>query len=105
MDRTDEVLTFLDTYMNKELFSKTNNGSDAFDIIVTARKAKNGEKFIALFDKGIFPVTEVPLRQTRHYAIFSPSILVAMQMRWMPCSDNQSFIGINGIVKITELPP
>ena len=49
MDRTDEVLTFLDTYMKKELFSKTDNGSDAFDIIVTA---KNGEKFIALFDKG-----------------------------------------------------
>jgi putative DNA primase/helicase len=52
MDQTDEVLTFLDTYMKKELFSKTDNGSDAFDIIVTARKAKNGEKFIALFDKG-----------------------------------------------------
>lgn len=52
MDRTNEVLTFLDTYMKKELFSKTDNGSDAFDIIVTARKAKNGEKFIALFDKG-----------------------------------------------------
>lgn len=52
MDRTDEVLTFLDTYMKKELFNKTDNGSDAFDIIVTARKAKNGEKFIALFDKG-----------------------------------------------------
>lgn len=52
MDRTDEVLTFLDTYMKKELFSKTDNGSDTFDIIVTARKAKNGEKFVAPFDKG-----------------------------------------------------
>jgi len=52
LDRTDEVLTFLDKYMKKALFSKTDTGSDSFDIIVTARKAKNGEKFIALFDKG-----------------------------------------------------
>ena len=53
MERTDEVLKFLHTYMKKELFSKTDNASDDnFDIIVTARKAKNKEKFITLFDKG-----------------------------------------------------
>ncbi|QGG47404.1 phage/plasmid primase, P4 family [Heliorestis convoluta] len=49
-DRTDEVLTFLDKYMKKERFKE--DSCDHFDIIVTARKAKNGEKFIALFDKG-----------------------------------------------------
>ena len=54
MDRTDEVLTFLDTYMKKELFSKTDNGSDTFDIIVTARKAKNGESSSPSLTRGYF---------------------------------------------------
>ena len=52
MERTDEVLTFLDKYMKKELFGKADNGSNSFDIIVAARKAKNGDKFSSLFDKG-----------------------------------------------------
>jgi len=52
MERTDEVLAFLDKYMKKELFTNFDNRNDSFDIILTARKAKNGEKFIALFDNG-----------------------------------------------------
>lgn len=50
MDRTEEILIFLDKYMKKELFKK--NSNDHFDIITTARKAKNKDKFIALFDNG-----------------------------------------------------
>lgn len=50
MDRTEEVLMFLDKYMKKDLFKKESN--DHFDIIVTARKAKNKDKFIALYDNG-----------------------------------------------------
>ena len=52
MDRTNEVLEFLDKYMKKELFIDNDTPDNDFDIIITARKAKNKEKFIALFDKG-----------------------------------------------------
>ena len=54
MDRTHEVMTFLNQYMKKNLFKKSadNLTSNDFDIIATARKAKNGEKFITLFDNG-----------------------------------------------------
>ena len=56
MDRSNEVITFLDRYMKKDSFIESENVSIAanndFDIVVTARKAKNGDKFMALFDKG-----------------------------------------------------
>lgn len=56
MDRTDEVNIFLDRYMKKDSFIDSEIESafvnDDFDIIVTARKAKNGDKFMTLFDKG-----------------------------------------------------
>jgi P4 family phage/plasmid primase-like protien len=52
IDRTEEVLEFLDKYMKKELFKDNDTVDNDFDIIITARKAKNKEKFIALFDKG-----------------------------------------------------
>lgn len=52
MDCTDEVLVFLDKHMKKELFKNNDTPFSNFDIILTARKAKNGEKFMALFDNG-----------------------------------------------------
>lgn len=54
MDRTNEAITFMDRYMKRASFIESESSSitDHFDIIVTARKAKNGDKFIALFDKG-----------------------------------------------------
>ncbi|MDQ0154130.1 phage/plasmid primase, P4 family [Robertmurraya andreesenii] len=56
MDRTNEVINFLNGYMKKDSFIDSEIESafvnDDFDIIVTARKAKNGDKFMALFDKG-----------------------------------------------------
>ncbi|WP_097677907.1 phage NrS-1 polymerase family protein [Bacillus massilinigeriensis] len=56
MERTNEVIAFLDRFMKKDSFIDSEIESpfvnDNFDIIVTARKAKNGDKFIALFDKG-----------------------------------------------------
>lgn len=61
-DCTDSILIFLETYMRKDLFQKkrtsvvaangTNCSLDDIDILCIARKAKNSEKFIALYDKG-----------------------------------------------------
>lgn len=55
-DVTYEIMPILDKYMKKENFKKQEaqdeSDFDDFDVIATARKAKNGEKFIALFDNG-----------------------------------------------------
>ena len=53
-ERTDEALAFLEAYMRRDLFKDSGNSSDLddFDIIATARKAVNGEKFSVLFDLG-----------------------------------------------------
>lgn len=51
-DITDKVMELLDTYMKKSNFDSTDEVLDDFDIIATARRAKNGEKFISLFDEG-----------------------------------------------------
>jgi primase-polymerase (primpol)-like protein len=55
MERTEEVKLFLDNYMRREIFQLDNESDNAlndFDIIATARRAKNGDKFISLFDEG-----------------------------------------------------
>ena len=55
MERTEEVKVFLDNYMRREIFQFDNESESSlndFDIIATARRAKNGDKFISLFDEG-----------------------------------------------------
>jgi len=60
-DRTEQLLTFLDRHMIKQnppSPSKVTRGygnthaPTAHDVIIKARKAKNGKKFIALFEDG-----------------------------------------------------
>lgn len=84
-EQTSKVLTFLELYMKKALFTKTDSANSKsksnifstkaaakgamnkspqatnittlepmadFEIVITARKAKNGAKFSALYDKG-----------------------------------------------------
>jgi P4 family phage/plasmid primase-like protien len=54
-DITAKVNILLDTYMKKENFkkdTKLEQSLDDFDIISIARKAKNCEKFISLYDMG-----------------------------------------------------
>lgn len=52
--RTEEALAFLDCYMLKEKARKhaVQDKSIDFDIVATARRAKNGKKFSALYDSG-----------------------------------------------------
>ncbi len=56
LNRTEQVLTFLNQYMKKSLFTKSKTAvkgpMDDFSILSTARKAKNGAKFSTLYDKG-----------------------------------------------------
>ncbi len=53
-DISDRVIDFLDIYMKRDNFKAKfdNNDFADFDIIATARGAKNKEKFISLFDEG-----------------------------------------------------
>ncbi len=54
-DITEQLFPLLDTYMKKEHFKKDTNTSTELDdlcIIDIARRAKNKDKFIALFDNG-----------------------------------------------------
>ena len=62
-DCTDGILTFLEEYMRKSLYKKeseksSETGTDEYlplsdlDIVCIARRAKNAEKFIALYDEG-----------------------------------------------------
>jgi len=55
-DITGEIMPILDRYMRKTSFKKPSaddeSAFDDFDIIASARKARNGAKFIALFDEG-----------------------------------------------------
>lgn len=54
-DCTSGVLTFLNRYMRKDDFQDTDEGIDDLsdlDIIGTAKRAKNAEKFQKLYDKG-----------------------------------------------------
>ncbi|MBS4008067.1 MAG: hypothetical protein KGZ45_06535 [Clostridium sp.] len=50
-DCTEAALWFLDTHMQRARFKKEKKQS-VYDPIATARKAKNGDKFIALYDNG-----------------------------------------------------
>ena len=55
-DKTDQALIFLNKYMLRFNFKESSvvdEKEEDFDIIATAPKAKNGEKFSSLFDNTI----------------------------------------------------
>ena len=52
VDISKNIMLLLDTYMKKDRFKSAKKKADKIDILSVARNAKNGEKFISLFDEG-----------------------------------------------------